>query len=387
MGELVSDNNSLRASNMRLLRQVDALSAEKRESRVAAVTLQLTIARLRENDDTLTAANQHLRAAVDVLTQAQDDHAAERNGPDPVQPAASRASGGVNSRPGNTERVFAGSLESKSNLARWKEYAKSALMPRLPPPQMRATIAALYADLCDHKAALQANLCNMTHRDLTAVIPEEYLSCKIRAGQQELADAIQDHWGVTRSLGIKFKNALSRAKWESLRNEVSAEWKDGEWVPMEHNGVSFPTLAKRHDLEKAVRAIKKETGLTSFAEGLGVQVDIRKLAIVNMLESVKNGLFYVDHESATVKQRNGGGGEGVDPELMNVMDSASHHRGMKVTSTGFNYPHGTHHPMAPVNQHEHAHTEAGDGNDDMAMLGKPVLDGEHIHTHTHTHTH
>jgi hypothetical protein len=86
----------------------------------------------------------------------------------------------------------------------------------------------------------------------------------------------------------------------------------------------------------------------------------------------------VDEETATIKQA-----LGADPEMMNVLDSANHHKGMKVTSAGFVLPHGTHHPMAPINTHEHAHIEAGDGNSDMADMGKPVLDGTYTRTYTH----
>jgi hypothetical protein len=91
---------------------------------------------------------------------------------------------------------------------------------------------------------------------------------------------------------------------------------------------------------------------------------------VNVLESLRKGLFYIDKTTASVRQPDGG-----HPELMNVADSALHHKGMTVTSTGFVLPHGTEHPQAPSNTHEYGHMECGDGNDDMATMGAPVLAG------------
>jgi hypothetical protein len=137
------------------------------------------------------------------------------------------------------------------------------------------------------------------------------------------------------------------------------------------NGVEFPTLASRHKLEQEVEQIKVDTGLEPFNNGLGVKVDLRELLKINVLESVRVGLFYID-ATGQVKQQHG-----EDPEVQLVLDSAWQHKGMKVTSAGFVFPHGSHHPMAPSNTHEHAHIEGDDGNEDMATLGAEILAGMH----------
>ncbi len=97
---------------------------------------------------------------------------------------------------------------------------------------------------------------------------------------------------------------------------------------------------------------------------------VHKHVQVNVMESLRKGLFHVDEATGSVRQADGG-----HPQLMNVLDSANHHKGMKVTSAGFVLPHGTEHPQAPSNTHEYAHMECGDGNDDMATMGKSVLAG------------
>ena len=174
---------------------------------------------------------------------------------------------------------------------------------------------------------------------------------------------------------------MSREKYVYLRKTLSSKWNDGGWVHQSFNGVPFPALHTRYQIDKAVQKIKTATGLTSFECGKGAGVDMRELIKVNILAAVQKGLLYIDEATATVKQVGS-----ADPELMNVLDSANHHKGMKVTSAGFTFPHGTDHPMAPSNTHEHAHIEGGDGNYDMATLGKPILDGT-SHTKPHIPAH
>ena len=387
----------LRKSNTNLLKIVDRNSERKQvlnaEWQIKVLDLQLVIANQTAEALLVTTANKHLQAAVDQLTRVTESHAqsklANADVQDPVRPICAGPSGDIEmpTRPGNINRKFNGDPKSLTTMKRWTNYAQQQLV-RFTPEQLQATVHALDAELSGHKSSLKTTLANLTPGEITDVLPPSYLGAKIRAGQQELADDMQRHWGVNRSLAIKYQYGLSREKYQGLQHKLACDWQDGQWHKREFNGVCYPSLATRWQVDKAVQDIKAKTGLKTFANGLGTQVDLRNLARVNILESVKAGVFYVDETNATIKQA-----FGADPEFMNVLDSANHHKGMKVTSAGFVLPHGTAHPMAPINTHEHAHIEAGDGNSDMATMGKPVLGGKlcvalfSLRTRTHTPTH
>ena len=59
-----------------------------------------------------------------------------------------------------------------------------------------------------------------------------------------------------------------------------------------------------------------------------------------------------------------------DPDILRLLDTACHHKGMSVTAAAINLPHGTVHPQAPSNTHEHGYPEGGDGNTEMKTEGK-----------------
>jgi len=68
----------------------------------------------------------------------------------------------------------------------------------------------------------------------------------------------------------------------------------GTWILQSHNDVAFPRLQTRYQLEKIVAEIKETCGWETFNAGMGVQVGIRELVRINVLECVRVGLFVVD---------------------------------------------------------------------------------------------
>lgn len=261
------------------------------------------------------------------------------------------------------------------NVSRWAEWIKAfASCKQLDQTQLKAAVVRLYKDLHSQSDKVKLAVQQLKHYPdlLRKHYPSGHRAREKKEAQVEFAQAMQKRWGHTTCLDLKYRNMLSREKYEQVRRGLSYKWKKAKWTRRSHNGVPFPVLSTRYRLEELVKEIKLETGLEPFSNGLGVRVDLREMIRINLLESIRVGLFYID-DNAECKQQHG-----QDPEVELVLDSANHHKGMKVTSAGFVFPHGSHHPMAPSNTHEHAHIEGGDGNNDMAKLGKAILDGVHI---------
>jgi ribosomal protein L12E/L44/L45/RPP1/RPP2 len=260
------------------------------------------------------------------------------------------------------------------NVKRWKDKAIEVLTKDvLTTPQLTATVDHMYRKLVCEKVQISSaiTLLRGKHPEaLLAVLPQEVIARIVRQGQQDFANAVQKNLSVANCLRMKYNGFLSRDKYETMSNTISCAWTDGQWLRQSFNGVPFPKLQSRYQLEKVVNEMKVASGLEAFDGGLVVKVDLRALIITNLMESIRTGKFYID-QNGNVKQEHGR-----DPELMLVLDSALHHKGMKVSSAGFVFPHGAYHPMAPSNTHEYAHIEGGDGNDDMATMGKRILEGE-----------
>ncbi len=91
------------------------------------------------------------------------------------------------------------------------------------------------------------------------------------------------HWSRARCLDIKFRNWLSREKYDQVRRSLSSTFIDGVWVHDSHNGTLFPVLSSRYSLDNVCHGIAKDSGLKQFADGLGASVDIRTLAKVRLM--------------------------------------------------------------------------------------------------------
>ena len=333
----------------------------------------------------LCKLNLHLQKALDAAMAAasaesiagdadmEDYPQAPRVGDDMELPALSLTGGGIKEQ-GKWQRRLHGSSSSKTTKNRWVGMGLEMLRKRFPASAIAEVVQGIHAEIStdlQNQGKSMEQLYKRAPDKFMQLLPKGAMENAVKTGQEAYASSMYAHWSVNRCLGLKYRNRLSRGRYEDMSMMLSFDHVEGGgWQRKSFNGVMFPRLQTRYALEKAVKEIKTSTGLTAFDQGKGVTVDLRHLTQVNILESIKKHHFWVDEETATVRQF-----DGMHPELMNVLDSANHHKGMKVTSAGFTFPHGTEHPMSPAHTHEHAHMEGGDGNYDMATLGKPILEG------------
>jgi hypothetical protein len=362
--KLNSLHQEARAANVFLTGSVDEQLTQIRQ-------LNASNAALQQQFDLTSTAYQHTQMYVSNLEALRDKNAADLADDNLVAPP-SRISGDASKL--TRARKWTGNIDKEQNVRRWKKIALQKLV-FFPPDILSRTIRGLHADLqpssdSDLRAHMQTSY-EKSPTTFSDLLPERCLDELVKEGQEEYAKCMQKQWSVSSSLSIKYRSMLSRDKFNSIRHALSYTW-DAEtgWTRVSFNGVKFPQLQSRYKLEASVQAIKKATGFHNWDKGKGVAVDLRKLVIVNILEAVRTGKFYIDEETAEVRQHGGR-----QPELMWVLDSAGHHKGMKVTSAGFVFPHGTDKPMSPTNTHEFAQMEAGDNNGDMAGMGKPALKG------------
>ena len=272
-------------------------------------------------------AHSHLQEYAHSLEKSRD-HDVQQSRPDLLAPPPVLASGGnqLRFRPAPDQKAISLSTQ-KRNLSIAKQCINA-----MPATSKQYVIAALFKEHLDTRKALEGELLKEFKRapkTFTAIVPEGYVNKLVKEGQQEWADSYQDHWSIAASLALKFRCTLSREKFNMVRHTLSYLWSGevGKWVRGNHNGVMFPQLHSRYMLDRAVAKIAADTGLRSFDDGLGAMVELRELLRVNIEEGVKKGLFYLDLETGTrVVQEHGR-----NPEVMNVLDSARHHKGMKVT--------------------------------------------------------
>jgi hypothetical protein len=344
----------------------------EKKSQETIVRLQTCVALLEEQSVLQAAALSHVQEYARTLEIARDAVPVHRE--DELDAPPSLVTGGPE-KSDLIRRQYAAKNVPRTNRTRWMKNAKVQLS-KMSAEAVQYVIPALYTELIHNNSLVLKEEMKKQYKHspstFASLLPDGALEKQIQQGQLEFAQSLEEHWTVAACVGLKFRCILSRPKWEMWRHTLSYMWDGGvgKYTRVSYNGVKFPRVASRYAVEEEVKAIKKETGLVSMENGLVVTVDLRKLVLVNVLESIKKGLFYIDQETASVKQPHGG-----NPEVMNVLDSARHHKGMKVTSAGFSFPHGTSKPMAPTNCHEFGHIEGGDGNADMADLGKPLLDG------------
>ena len=325
-----------------------------------------TILALRTKILPLEQSNRHLRDCIqkfaDITHEADQDE-------DHIDPPAASVSGG-RGRAGEggggggmtsdfrSSKPFRGSVKSRTNLNRWKNFARDALTVRLPAEQLLVAVSALHEELLGNNKILQTMLKNLPADKLREVTPPDFLATVEKKAQQAFADAMQSHWTAARCLDIKYSAPLSRSKYDRLRKQLSggmnltcmctceraqththartrthariharirtrahtrartqafgrtharAHTRTRTHTPLElwdevaakhvlqnYNGVDFPRLRSRYALEKLEAEIKEQTGWQRFNAGMGVQVDLRELIRINILECVRVGLFVVD---------------------------------------------------------------------------------------------
>jgi hypothetical protein len=169
---------------------------------------------------------------------------------------------------------------------RWKKYAKSVLT-RFTPDQLKTTIAALYSELLQDSACLASALSDAYVRSpdtFDVLLPPGFISGRIKQGQEEFVRSITEHWSEARCLDLKFRNWLSREKYDQVRNSLSSTFEEGMWVRKSHNGTLFPVLCSRFSLDKVCHELVNDSGLQQFADGLGASVAIKKLVQVLVSE-------------------------------------------------------------------------------------------------------
>jgi hypothetical protein len=331
----------------------------------------------------LGKVNGQLKDALDValrVQQSSTEAALEADGIVPVPLAV--GGGGVESSVGSggggviqgRRRNGKGDVTNKANQRRWTKDGMFLMHTKFKTQErVDVVIRSMHRELLGNAETVREDMASLYSRKpkvFMDLVPSGALGEAIQTGQESFARAISEHWSINTCLAMKYRNFLSRSRYADLRNVLGSEFVGGQWSSKSFNGVPFPRLQTRYQLEKRVLEVKKKTGMTPFDMGKGVMVDLRELVKVNVLESVKKGLFTIDEEKAIVVQF-----DGQKPELMNVLDSCNQHKGMKVTSAGIVFPHGTEHPQAPSHTHEHAHIEGDDGNRDMATTGLPILNG------------
>ena len=342
----------------------------------------------------LGKVNGQLKDALDVALRVQQSSAEAALEAEDIVPAPlAAAGGGVESSMGSggggvvqgRPRSGKGDVANKANQRRWTKEGMLLMRTKFQTQErVVIVIRCMHAELLGKAETVREDMASWYARRpkvFMDLLPSGALEEAIQTGQESFARAVSEHWSINTCLGMKYRNFLSRSRYDDLRNVLGSEFGRGQWSPKSFNGVAFPRLQTRYQLEKRVLEVKKETGMTPFDTGKGVMVDLRELVKVNVLESVKKGLFTIDEEKAIVVQF-----DGQKPELMNVLDSCNQHKGMKVTSAGIVFPHGTEHPQAPSHTHEHAHIEGDDGNRDMATTGMPILNGA-IRTGAQARTH
>ena len=283
------------ASIYRLHGQMSTLRAQMCNDRTEILLMRGEIERMQGSIDDLQSANSTLKASGNgsgLRSEACQCACSANENIDDIAPPPSSASGGClggivekdaeEFRPSSMGRAFIGDGSNRSTLSRWKKYAKSVLA-RFSPEQFRITISGLYAELLDEGACLSSALSDALQRNpdtFEELLPTGFMTERLLKCQEDFVASMTQHWSRARCLDIKFRNWLSREKYDQVRRSLSSTFLDGVWVHNSHNGTLFPALRSRYSLDKVCRVIAKESGLRKFAGGLGASVDIRTLVQV-----------------------------------------------------------------------------------------------------------
>ena len=298
--ELTLKEASARACIHRLHGQISTLQAQVCSERTESSLLRVEMARMQV---CLQSANNQLAASVDNSILRSEAFECVRPGNenvDDIAPPPSSSSGGgpggdiqghhdvvedVRGPDLSNRRRFMGDGSNRSTRIRWKKYALSALS-RFSPAQLRITISGLYADLLEDNVCLATALTEALQRTpdtFDELLPPGFMTSRLKQCQEDFVCSMTRHWSKARCLDIKFRNWLSREKYDQVRRSLSSTFTDGVWVLNSHNGTFFPQLVSRYVLDKVRHGIARDSGLKQFAAGLGASVDIRTLVQVRWM--------------------------------------------------------------------------------------------------------
>jgi hypothetical protein len=369
LADLVTSANEKRqVANMRRLAQASLLATSKKKLAATEKTLGL-------KDRQILRVKRDLFDAVDALKSAKADldeaAAAAAEHDDAVDVVPPAASGGPPGGPAVLRRAN-GNPKIQRNILRWKSTALGELMKRFGDAQLVATVDAIQKELGSSMDAIKLQASKLSYEQARDHLNSDVLARIERDGAREFARAQQDHLDVVACTQIKYQNALSRRKYQKLRQALSGVWcaDEGRHVRLEFNEVQFPILASRYAILKFVGEIKEKMGVEPFCEGKGAKLDLRTLLSAATLESVDRGFFEVTDDNNVVQVC-----DGQAVEAIVLFDAANHHKGMKVTEGVVMFPQGSHHPQSPTENFGFAQSETSDDNAGLTgPAGKPMTD-------------
>ena len=298
---------------------------------------QKKAAALRREQQRHLATKQKLHDALDTVKAIRDDMDAleEREAAaDFPSPPASSPTGGpppAVRRP----RLCQGDAKDQRNVRRWRADVARLLSSQYGPDQLAAAVAAVNDQVNGQGARMKAALARLSSADAKEFLAPGVVCALKKEGAEELVAAMQRHWDVHRSATLRYYNGLSRRKYDDVRRRLSSIWEKepaGGWVrACCPNGVPFPQLASRHKVEQYAADIRDDCGVNVFADGRGVECDLRAMLADVVCDSLDSGHFKI--ENSTALQANGD-----SPEVNFLIDAANHHRHVKITAAAALFP-------------------------------------------------
>ncbi len=142
----------------------------------------------------------------------------------------------------------------------------------------------------------------------------------MKAGQQELADFLQQHYNAELGVNLRYTLMLSFLKYYRLRHLLSSIFVKEKWERLSFNGVFIPKLPGRCRLEQHVQGIKQLFSLQISKNGLCASADLRFIMAKSILTSIQEGFYQVSNGQVLTS-----GGNKVSVEML--YDSATQHKG------------------------------------------------------------
>jgi hypothetical protein len=225
-----------------------------------------------------------------------------------------------NFKPNNFSDLF---YLRRETLRRWKKAVRTTVCRKISSTRHFATvIKSLHKDLAPTLDELRDTIAALRPSDVSKVVPLNFVTELVRAGQQEFADAMQGHFSAALAVNIKYTNIMSWVKYFRMRALLSSvfEPRTGQWERKSFNGVMYPMLPGRHKMGAVVAELKRKFSLKVSHSGLSASADLRFLAARAILTSVDKGFYVI--ENSQVLRANG------DPVNAHfLMDAANHHEG------------------------------------------------------------